>query len=95
MTNFEYERLLIDIENLKELSKNSLWKTEALKKIIEIMEDLEKERVAKIEALTREVARLNDELKKFKDLAFKARISDPNFDKPLSEIEVNYEIIKK
>jgi len=27
-------------------------------------------------------------------VAFKVRLSDPNFDKPISEIEINYEIIK-
>ena len=49
---------------------------------------------AQIEALQKENKRLNDELIKFKNLAFKVRLSDPIFDKPLSEIEVEYEIIK-
>ena len=50
---------------------------------------------AQIEALQKENKRLNDELIKFKNLAFKVRLSDPDFDKPLSEINVEYEIIKK
>ena len=50
---------------------------------------------AQIEALQKENKRLNDELIKFKNLAFKVRLSDPIFDKPLSEINVEYEIIKK
>ena len=49
----------------------------------------------RIDALTKENERLNDELRKIKDVAFKVRLSDPNFDKPLSEIEVDYELIKK
>ena len=50
---------------------------------------------AQIDALQKENKRLNDELIKFKNLAFKVRLSDPIFDKPLSEINVEYEIIKK
>ena len=50
---------------------------------------------AQIEALQKENERLNEELIKFKNLAFKVRLSDPIFDKPLSEINVEYEIIKK
>jgi len=49
----------------------------------------------RIEALERENLRLNNELKKVKEVAFKVRLSDPNFDKPLKGIEVNYEILKK
>lgn len=48
----------------------------------------------RIEALEAENKRLNDELRKVKDCAFKARLSDPIFDKPLSEIETNLEIVK-
>ena len=47
----------------------------------------------RIEALEKENQRLNDELRKVKDCAFKVQLSDPNFDKPLSEIIVNYEIV--
>lgn len=47
----------------------------------------------RIEALEKENERLNDELRKVKDIAFKVRLSDPNFDKPLSELEVVYEIV--
>jgi hypothetical protein len=47
-----------------------------------------------IKALQVENERLNNELRKVKDVAFKVRLSDPNFDKPISEIEINYEIIK-
>ena len=49
----------------------------------------------RIYALTKENERLNDELRKVQDVAFKVRLSDPNFDKPLNEIEVDYELIKK
>lgn len=48
----------------------------------------------RIEALEKENQRLNDELRKFKEVAFKVRLSDPNFDKPLSEIETIYEIVE-
>lgn len=44
----------------------------------------------RIEALERENLRLNNELKKVKEVAFKVRLSDPNFDKPLKDVEVNY-----
>jgi K+/H+ antiporter YhaU regulatory subunit KhtT len=46
-----------------------------------------------IEALQRENERLNEELKKVKENALKIRLTDPNFDKPLSELNVNYEIV--
>lgn len=46
-----------------------------------------------IKALQDEVQRLNDELRKVKDCAFKVRLSDPIFDKPLSEIETDFEIV--
>ncbi|MES2240455.1 MAG: hypothetical protein V4497_09390 [Bacteroidota bacterium] len=46
-----------------------------------------------IEALQKENKRLNKELRKVKERALKIRLSDPNFDKPLSEIETNFEII--
>lgn len=48
----------------------------------------------RIEALEKENQRLNNELRKVKELAFKVRLSDPNFDKPLSEIETIYEIVE-
>ena len=48
----------------------------------------------RIEALEKENQRLNDELRKVKKMAFKVRLSDPNFDKPLSEIETIYEIVE-
>ena len=50
---------------------------------------------AQIEALQKENRRLNDELRKVKEVAFKVRLSDPIFDKKLSEIEVDYQIVKK
>ena len=50
---------------------------------------------AQIEALQKENKRLNDELRKVKEVAFKVRLSDPIFDKKLSELEVNFEIVKK
>lgn len=48
----------------------------------------------RIEALENENKRLNDELRKVKDCAFKVQLSDPNFDKPLSQIETNFEIVE-
>ena len=50
---------------------------------------------AQIDALQKEVMRLNNELLKVKEMAFKIRLHDPNFDKKLSEIEVEFEIVKK
>ena len=50
--------------------------------------------ILQIKSLQVENERLNNELRKVKDVAFKVRLSDPNFDKPISEIEINYEIIK-
>ena len=47
----------------------------------------------RIEALEQENQRLNNEIRKVKDVAFKVRLSDPTFDKPLSELEVVYEIV--
>lgn len=47
----------------------------------------------RIEALETENKRLNDELRQVKQVAFKVRLSDPNFDKPLSKIETIYEIV--
>jgi len=46
-----------------------------------------------IKALQTENERLNNELRKVKDVAFKVRLTDPNFDKPLSNLEVVYEIV--
>lgn len=59
------------------------------------MNDLIQLQKFQIEALQKENERLNNELRRIKELAFKIRLSDPNFDKPLSEIEVDYELIKK
>ena len=50
---------------------------------------------AQIEALQKENRRLNDELRKVKEVAFKVRLSDPAFDRPLSELEVEFEIVNK
>ena len=47
----------------------------------------------RIEALQNENKSLNKELAKVKERALKIRLSDPNFDRPLSEIETNFEII--
>ena len=49
----------------------------------------------RIEALEKENKRLNKELRKIKERSLKIRLSDPNFDKPLSEIETEFEIISK
>ena len=50
---------------------------------------------AQIEALHKEIKRLNDELRKVKEVAFKVRLSDPIFDKKLSDLNVEFEIVKK
>ena len=50
---------------------------------------------AQIEALQKEIKRLDDELRKVKEVASKVRLSDPIFDKKLSELEVDYQIVKK
>jgi len=57
------------------------------------MSEQKKFLLARIEALETENARLNGELRKIKEVVFKTKISDPNFDKPLNQIEVNYEQI--
>lgn len=49
---------------------------------------------SRTEALEMEVKRLNEELLTVKMVTKRARLTDPNFLKPLSEIETNYEIIK-
>ena len=48
-----------------------------------------------IEALQKEVMRLNNELLKVKEMALKIRLHDPNFDKKLSDLNVEFEIVKK
>lgn len=58
------------------------------------MEQQQQFLLQRIEALEKENLRLNNELLKVKDVALKVRLSDPNFDKPLKDIEVNYEILK-
>ena len=50
---------------------------------------------AQIEALQKEIKRLNDELRKVKEVAFKVRLSDPVFDRPLSDLNVEFEIVNK
>ena len=47
----------------------------------------------RIEALEKENKRLNKELRKIKERALKIRLSDPNFNLPLSQIETNYTIV--
>lgn len=58
------------------------------------MEQQQQFLLQRIEALEKENLRLNNELKKVKEVAFKVRLSDPNFDKPIKDIEVNYELLK-
>lgn len=48
-----------------------------------------------IEALRKENERLNKEVEEIQKRVLKVKLSDPNFDKPLSEIEIDYELIKK
>ena len=59
------------------------------------MNDMIQFQKAQIEALQKENKRLNDELRKVKEVAFKVRLSDPAFDRPLSELEVEFEIVNK
>ncbi len=47
----------------------------------------------RIDALEKENKRLNKELRKVKERSLKIRLTDPNFDKPLSEIEIDYTIV--
>lgn len=47
--------------------------------------------LARCKALEIENERLNNEIKKTKQHALQLTLSDPNFDKPLNEIEVIYE----
>lgn len=49
----------------------------------------------RIAALETENKRLNDEIRKVKNTAFLIRLSDPAFDKPLADLEINYEIVKE
>ena len=58
------------------------------------MNDLLELQRYQIEALQAENKRLNDEIKRIKNSAFRLRLSDDNFDKPLADLEVNYEIVK-
>ena len=58
------------------------------------MNDMIQFQKAQIEALQKENIRLNDELRKVKEVAFKVRLSDPAFDRPLSELNVEFEIVK-
>ena len=58
------------------------------------MNDLLELQRYQIEALQAENKRLNDEIKSIKNSAFRLRLSDDNFDKPLADLEVNYEIVK-
>lgn len=48
-----------------------------------------------IKALQTENERLNNELRKVKNTALEVRLSDPNLDKPIAEINVEYQIVKK
>jgi len=49
---------------------------------------------AQIIALRAEVLRLNVLLLQIETISSKRKDYDPNYDKPLSEINVNYEILK-
>lgn len=65
------------------------------------MEDIIEFQKARIEALENELKRVQAVLTEISNIStkkaehIKVIISDPNFDKPLSEIEVDYELIKK
>ena len=59
------------------------------------MNDMIQFQKAQIEALQKENIRLNDELRKVKEVAFKVRLSDPVFDRPLSDLNVEFEIVNK
>lgn len=55
--------------------------------------ELEQFQALRIEALEKELERINEELLEVKNTAFKTRLTDPKFFRPLSEIETSYEII--
>mgnify|MGYP003671625908 CR=1 FL=1 len=57
----------------------------------EQLQDLYRQQVISLQA---ENYRLNVIIKDFKMMALKATISNPDFDKPISEIETNFEIVK-
>ena len=59
------------------------------------MNDMIQFQKAQIEPLQKENIRLNDELRKVKEVAFKVRLSDPAFDRPLSDLNVEFEIVNK
>lgn len=65
------------------------------------MNDIIEFQKARIEALENELKRVQAVLTEISEIStkkaehIKVIISDPNFDKPLSEIEVDYELIKK
>lgn len=52
------------------------------------MEENQNYLLQRIEVMQKEIERLNNELRKVKTTAHEITLSDPNFDKPLSEIEV-------
>jgi hypothetical protein len=58
------------------------------------MKDLLEFYMQRAEALELEVKRLNDELNAVKVVVRNVKYSDPNFLKPLSEMNVNFEIVK-
>jgi hypothetical protein len=57
------------------------------------MEDIIEFQKAQIEALRLEIDRLNNDLCAVKLIANKSRLTDPNFLKPLSHLNVDYETI--
>jgi hypothetical protein len=57
----------------------------------EQLQDMQRQQIT---ALQIEIQRLNNIIKEFKTVALRAMILDPNFEKPLAEIETNFEIVK-
>jgi hypothetical protein len=57
------------------------------------MSHLEIYQQERIRALESEIERLNQEIQKVKEMAFKVKVSDPIFLKPLTQVETNFKII--
>ena len=74
-------------EEMKKDTKDAPVNMEAIEKAISDKFE------AKFSALEKENKRLNKELRKVKERAVKIRLTDPNFNRPLSEIETNYQIV--
>lgn len=58
------------------------------------MTDLEQFQKVRIEKLCEEIERLNQVISELKNVALKAKLSDPNYLKPITHLEVDFKIVK-